>query len=93
MNHQNNYVGISSIMSVVGIFKRPYDYFDDPIKLFLNLYLAKFLDTSIKPFFPYIDELKIEIVFVRRSHIGLQVVTPMIFPARRHDESNLNPRK
>jgi len=38
---------------IVGIFERPYDYFDDPIKLFLNLYLAKFLNISTKSSFPY----------------------------------------
>jgi len=30
------------------------NYFDDQEKLFLNLYLAKILDTSEKSFFPYI---------------------------------------
>jgi len=33
-------------------FKRS-NYFDDPTKLFSNLYPAKFLDISAKPFFPY----------------------------------------
>jgi len=28
-----------------------YNYFDSLTKLFLNLYLAKFSDTSVKPFF------------------------------------------
>jgi len=28
-----------------------HNYFDDPTKLFSDLYLAKFLDTSAKPFF------------------------------------------
>jgi len=28
-------------------------YLDSLIKLFLDLYLTKFLDTSAKPFFPY----------------------------------------
>jgi len=31
-------------------FKRP-NYFDDPTKLFSNLYLIKFLDISAKSFF------------------------------------------
>jgi len=29
----------------------PYNYFDGPTKLFSDLYLAKFLDTSEKSFF------------------------------------------
>jgi len=29
-----------------------YNYFNNPTELFSNLYLAKFLDTSAKPFFP-----------------------------------------
>jgi len=29
-----------------------HNYFDNPTKLFLDLYLAKFLNTA-KPFFPY----------------------------------------
>jgi len=28
-----------------------HNYFDSPIKLFTHLYLAKFLDTSVKSFF------------------------------------------
>jgi len=31
-----------------------HNYFDDLTKLFSDLYLAKFLDTSSKPFFPCI---------------------------------------
>jgi len=31
-----------------------HNYFDDPNKMiFSDLYLAKFLDTSAKPFFPF----------------------------------------
>ena len=29
------------------------NYFDSPLKLFSDLHLAKFLDTSTKSFFPY----------------------------------------
>jgi len=29
-----------------------YNYFDDSTKLFSDLYLAKFLDILVKPFFP-----------------------------------------
>ena len=31
------------------------NYFDNSIKLFLHLYLIKFLDTSAKSFFPYCE--------------------------------------
>jgi len=31
-----------------------HSYFDNPTKLFSNLYLAKFLNTSTKPFFVHI---------------------------------------
>jgi len=30
------------------------NYFNNPTKLFLDVYLAKFLDTSAKSFFPYL---------------------------------------
>jgi len=30
-----------------------YNYFNSPTKLFLNLYLSKFLDNLTKSFFPY----------------------------------------
>lgn len=36
--------------------------------------------------------LSLPLALLSRSHIGLQAVTPMIFVARRHDESKLNPR-
>jgi len=36
-----------------------YNYFDGPTKLFSNLYLAKFLDISTKPFFMYIEDFVI----------------------------------
>jgi len=32
-----------------------HNYFDGPTKLFSDLYLVKFLDTSAKPFFPRSD--------------------------------------
>jgi len=34
-----------------------HDYFDGPTKLFSDLYPVKFLDTSTKPFFPFLDTL------------------------------------
>jgi len=34
-----------------------HNYFDDPTKLFLDLYLTEFLDVSAKSFFPYILEI------------------------------------
>jgi len=34
-----------------------HNYFDSPTKLFSNLYLAKFLDTSTKPFFPCVKSV------------------------------------
>jgi len=34
-----------------------YNYFDDPTKLFLELYLSKFLDILAKSFFPYTDHI------------------------------------
>jgi len=37
---------LASILNVL------HNYFDSLIKLFSDLYLAKFLDTSAKPFFP-----------------------------------------
>jgi len=33
-----------------------HNYFDSPVKLFLDLYLEKFINTSIKLFFPYNNE-------------------------------------
>jgi len=35
-----------------------HNYFDGPTKLFSNLYLAKFLDISIRPFFLYLEYLE-----------------------------------
>jgi len=32
-----------------------YNYFDNPVKLFSNLYLSKLLEASAKPFFPCTD--------------------------------------
>jgi len=32
-----------------------HNYFDDPTKLFSDLYLVKFFDTSAKPFFSRAD--------------------------------------
>jgi len=32
-----------------------HNYFNDPTKLFSDLYLAKFLDVSVKSFFPRIN--------------------------------------
>jgi len=60
LNHQNNNVGHSNIMSnIVKNFdilatslSILHNYFDGLIKLFLDLYLAKFLDALAKLFFP-----------------------------------------
>ena len=41
-------------MSTTSSLSVLHNYFDGPIKLFLDFHLAKFLDTSIKPFFPCI---------------------------------------
>ena len=41
-------------MSTTSSLSVLHNYFDDPIKLFLDFHLAKFLNTSIKPFFPCI---------------------------------------
>jgi len=56
-NHQNNYVENSSIIrKVIKSFdiltislSVLHNYFDDATKLFSDLHLAKFLDTSVKP--------------------------------------------
>jgi len=60
LDHQNNYIEISSIMSnvpknfdVLIISLSVLRYFDSLIKLFSDLFLAKFLYTLAKPFFPY----------------------------------------
>jgi len=54
-------------------------YFDGPTKLFSDLYLAKFLNISAKPFFPYISSIvklyilyKYKKIFVHREiHLAL----------------------
>jgi len=58
LDHQNNYVGRSSVTKAVKDLdilminlRVQYNYLNDPIKLFSDLYLAKFLDTSSKLFF------------------------------------------
>jgi hypothetical protein len=55
LNHQNNYIGRSSWLLRCQNFLQCslclnilHNNFDDPTKLFLNLYPAKFLDTSAK---------------------------------------------
>jgi len=48
-----------------------YLYFNGPIKLFLNLYLAKFLDNSAKLFFPFIYRKKGKRARKRRKIIYL----------------------
>jgi len=61
LGQQINYVRNSSMMSNVAknfdilaiILNVLRNYFDIPIKLFSDLYLAKFLDTSVKLFFSY----------------------------------------
>jgi len=56
-NRQNNYVGNSRMMSnaknfdILATLSVLHNYFDGLTKLFLNLYLAKFLDISAKSFF------------------------------------------
>jgi len=58
LDHQNNYVGNSSMMSnaaknvdILTISLNVlHNYFDSSLKLFSNL--VKFLDTSAKSFFP-----------------------------------------
>jgi len=56
---QNKYVGCSSIMNnaaksfdILLSVNVQHNYFDGPTKLFSDLYLAKFLVTSAKLFFP-----------------------------------------
>jgi len=54
LNHQNNYVADSSMMlqmfwEFINQFK--HNYFNDPLKLFSDLYLTKVLNTSAKSFF------------------------------------------
>jgi len=45
-------VRISTLFAALIIMLELYNYFDGLIKLFSDLYLAKFLDISTKPFFP-----------------------------------------
>jgi len=62
LNHQNNYVEHLNIndkaaktVNILVQFENVLcNYFDDPNKLFSDLYLAKFLDISAKLFFPCI---------------------------------------
>jgi len=59
--HQNNYVGRSSwllkcfcfLQHCLSYLSFLHNYVDDP-KLFLDLYLSKYLDTSAKLFFSYV---------------------------------------
>jgi len=61
LDHRNNYVGNSSMMSnAAKSFDIPaislsvlHNYFDGLTKLFSNLYLTTFLDVSVKLLFPY----------------------------------------
>jgi len=53
LDYQNNYVGNSSKKFSSNQLERPNNYFDRPTKLFSELYLAKFLGTSVKSLFPY----------------------------------------
>jgi len=50
---------LSSCLSVL------HNYFDDPTKLFSDLYLAKFLDTSAKLFLSFVSFVPSE--FVKKS--------------------------
>jgi len=59
---QNNYVGNSSMMNNTAknltsstSLSVLHNYFDDPAKLFSDLYLAKFLDISAKLFYPCVS--------------------------------------
>jgi len=59
LDYQNNYVGNLSnkqyckkVLTFQANFSVLHKYFDNPIKLFTDLYLAKFLDTSAKLLFP-----------------------------------------
>jgi len=61
MDHQNKCVGNSSVMSdaaksfdILASLNVVHNHFDGSTKLFSNLYLAKFLNTSAKLFFPYV---------------------------------------
>ena len=57
-SNQNNYVGHSSddnatknFVNLISNLNVPHNYFNDSRKLFLDLYLARFLNISAKPFF------------------------------------------
>jgi len=55
----NEFKGSQKCLSIL------HNYFNEPIKLFSDLYAAKFLDTSTKPFFPYIfSQLCVSIKYI-----------------------------
>jgi len=55
IEYQNNYTGKHSGNYSLNV---EHNYFDDSTKLFSDLYLTKFLDTSIKSSFPCEDKNK-----------------------------------
>jgi len=74
LDHQNNYVERLITISKAKSFNILatslnvlHNYFNGPNKLFSDLYLAKFLNTSAKPFFPCTDNQLLSLDF---SHIN-----------------------
>jgi len=46
---------VARMLKFFAALSASHNYFDDPTKLFSNLYLVKFLDILAKSFFPYIN--------------------------------------
>jgi len=57
-NSTKNFAILTTSLNVL------HNYFDSSIKLFSDLYLAKFLDTSIKPFLSVHDKFCVTIILL-----------------------------
>jgi len=60
LDYQNNYIERSKLSQIVAskFLNVLHNYFD-PTKSFLDLYPAKFFDTSVKLFFLYVSDVEL----------------------------------
>jgi len=93
LDHQNNYLELSRTLKLVTRMSKFFavlssclsilhNYFDDPTKLFSDLHVGKFLDTSVKNFFlPFflIFEIRCRIVFALKTELIRYEFAPFLF--------------
>jgi len=59
---------LRKVLNILATSSGVHNYFDGPTKLFSELYLAKFLGTSAKPFFPCENKFLIVSMLFDDSH-------------------------